>query len=299
MEKIDELKETIQILYEKEGKSQSYISNLLKINRKMLGIRIKEWEFIKADIKHIKPSTLKFLNKNKNNIINKLNENCKLTDLAKDLNISTDQLIYRLKTDKELIHYYTLWKQRLETNKIETKIEKEELKPHYEIINLENEIWKPVLGFENYEVSNMGRIKKGQRIIKPQPNIRNGRWYIAFYNKSKCKNMNLARVVGHAFIEGYSSTRNTINHKDGDINNNKADNLEWISQAENNLHSYHNLDRKVNKPYSKNKFSIIILDDKYEFKSIQALANFLGVSWTQASRYINKECKINHKIELF
>lgn len=33
----------------------------------------------------------------------------------------------------------------------------------------------------------------------------------------------------------------------------------------------------------------IILDDKYEFKTIVALAKFLGKSETQISRYINGE----------
>ena len=46
------------------------------------------------------------------------------------------------------------------------------------------------------------------------------------------------------------------------------------------------------------QYKDIILDNKYHFKTITALAKFLNVSWTQADRYIKGECKSNHTFKL-
>ncbi len=51
-EKIELLKDTIEKLYCKEGRSKSYISDLLKVNRKELGIAIDKWNFKKANSLH-------------------------------------------------------------------------------------------------------------------------------------------------------------------------------------------------------------------------------------------------------
>lgn len=61
IEKIEILKETITQLYEKEGRSKLYISDLLKINRKSLTQKINEWELVKADKRHLNPSNKNFL----------------------------------------------------------------------------------------------------------------------------------------------------------------------------------------------------------------------------------------------
>ena len=66
------LKDTIQILYEKEGRSFSYIERLLKIDRKTITTLIREWGFEKANLKHLTPSNQKILNKKKNQIISLL-----------------------------------------------------------------------------------------------------------------------------------------------------------------------------------------------------------------------------------
>ena len=47
----------------------------------------------------------------------------------------------------------------------------------------------------------------------------------------------VARLVGLAWCEGYAEGM-TINHKDGNPLNNTADNLEWISRADNIRHAF-------------------------------------------------------------
>lgn len=49
-----------------------------------------------------------------------------------------------------------------------------------------------------------------------------------------------------------------VNHKDGNKANNKAENLEWVSHSENDLHAYKN---KLRKPYPcQFKHSILAYD---------------------------------------
>ena len=49
IDKIIRLKNTISILYEKEGRSKSYISRLLELDRKLLTNQIKEWGMVQGN----------------------------------------------------------------------------------------------------------------------------------------------------------------------------------------------------------------------------------------------------------
>lgn len=130
------------------------------------------------------------------------------------------------------------------------------------------------------------------------PNKNSRRPYIALISiEGKRKNLMAARIVAHAFCEGYSEVCNTVDHLDMDVANNNAENLAWVSQAENNRRK--NLVYKGHISYCKNgKFKEIILNDTYHFKTIRALAKFLQVSETQCHRYISGETKFNGKIKL-
>jgi len=48
--------------------------------------------------------------------------------------------------------------------------------------------------------------------------------------------MRLHRVVARAFVEGYKEEL-VVNHLDGNKANNRADNLEWCTQKENEAHA--------------------------------------------------------------
>lgn len=114
--------------------------------------------------------------------------------------------------------------------------------------NLENEIWKPVVGFEGkYEVSNIGRVKSmnyrghgNVNILKPSVNHAGYLTVILTVNWKKHKKR-IHRLVYEAFIAPLPSynpqkSGNTyfeVNHIDEDKTNNKPYNLELVTHTEN------------------------------------------------------------------
>ena len=103
--------------------------------------------------------------------------------------------------------------------------------------NYTNEIWKDVLneGFENYEVSNLGNIrnKKSKKLRKLQDNG-NGYKCIAAQVNGKNKNLYLHIAVATAFIPNDDPINKTqVSHLDESRDNNRADNLSWVSPKEN------------------------------------------------------------------
>lgn len=299
-EKIRELKTTIQYLYEKEGRSKSYISRLLNVDRTALTKQIKEWNLVQANIHRLTPSNQKFANRNKLLIKSRYDRDISETQIAAELGVSRDYLRYIVERvdvlKKAQIDSMNRRKQRSKEKK-ENNMNSSSR--NYSFEEIDGEIWKEILGHNGYYISNMGRVKKyvptydKYYLISQQINSRTGRVYVTINGSG----LQIARLVGFAFVDGYSKERNTIDHIDNDKTNNKSCNLQWVSQSYNNKLSY-DRGRSISVPYSKHKFKNIVVDNKYEFKTIQALAKFLNVSWTQASRYLNGECKINRKIEI-
>jgi hypothetical protein len=90
------------------------------------------------------------------------------------------------------------------------------------------EIWKkfPYEGFEEFEISNLGNVRKIS-----YPKI----WYNerGYYMISVLgKNMRVHRVVADAFIPNPDGLE-TVDHIDNDKNNNTVENLQWMSRIDN------------------------------------------------------------------
>lgn len=296
-EKAIELQDTIKYLYEKEGRDKAYIARLLCIDYKVLCSYINEQGYNKANCHYLKPSNLKFANKHKQYIKSQLDQNHSVTDIAKDLGVTKDYLIYIIYRVEVLDKALKDKKSRTESERISKKqVHTEKILESYGWHEIPGEKWAAILGYENYDISDFGRVRKFDkkyntyRIIHQVPNVRNGRMYVTLHSNDKKANLQVARLVGFAFVEGYTEEKNTINHKDTNVQNNNATNLEWVTQEDNNIHAYAN---GRNKAYAYNKhkkFKKIVLNNEYEFKTIRACAKFLCVSETQMHRYIDKEC---------
>lgn len=103
---------------------------------------------------------------------------------------------------------------------------------------MEKEIWKSVAGYNDlYEVSNCGNIRN--RETKVPKSFRADRDGYACVTLRECgvdKRRFVHRIVAITFLDN-SSEKPEVNHIDGNKQNNALKNLEWVTNAENELHA--------------------------------------------------------------
>lgn len=147
------------------------------------------------------------------------------------------------------------------------------------------EIWKDIPGYEGlYQASNLGNIKslwfysniqkkryKREKILKKKRDKENN-YRVELWNNKEHKTWLVHRLIGITFL-GIPEENMTINHKDGNRFNNKINNLEWLSLADNIRHAF----RTNLMSYQKHTY---VID-----KKTMILKNFNSMS--KASEYIN------------
>lgn len=105
---------------------------------------------------------------------------------------------------------------------------------------LVNEEWRPIPGYESlYQISNLGRVKSifkdGSSSIRALQTGAAGYLTIALSKQRKPKTYLIHRLVAASFCAN-PYNKKIVNHKDGNRQNNKFDNLEWTTIRENNIH---------------------------------------------------------------
>jgi hypothetical protein len=117
------------------------------------------------------------------------------------------------------------------------------------------EQWKPIPGYEGlYDASTHGRIRStpgkitsnaqySQRVWKSR--ILKGRgdkWTpgrrVSLWKDGQCKDLLVARLVAVTFLGAPPAEDWTVNHKNGNRLDNRIDNLEWLTRADNIRHSF-------------------------------------------------------------
>ena len=292
----------IRSLYCQQGLSKSETSRQLGLNRQLVAKIIDEYHLIKADIHYPSEANALFIKNHKDEIITMLNDAKSISETMAAFGKSADffNTIRLYDKDIDLAGRQNVRNMHDAARKYKEQKNKR-LHDKYDFDPIDGEEWKSIEGFDNYLVSSCGRAAHKMhngvvRLLTPCPNKNNGRMYVSLVdNDGHSHNCILARVVAMAFCPGWSEEKDTVNHKDGNILNNTAQNLEWTSQSENNKHAYEELNRtKVN--FRRYIFSEIIYKDEYHFTTVHALAAFLHKSETQTRRYFDNPEKHDLKL---
>jgi len=99
---------------------------------------------------------------------------------------------------------------------------------------IENEIWKEVQGFEDYQISNFGQVKslkfRKERILKPC-NI-NGHLSVVLYVDGKCFSFMVYKLIYETFTCDKLKDNECIHHKNENSLDNNLNNLQKMTISE-------------------------------------------------------------------
>lgn len=114
-----------------------------------------------------------------------------------------------------------------------------------------SEIWANIKDYDDYQVSNLGRIcsykSEDRKIIKGY--VQNTGYLTVSLNNKK---YSVHRLVAETFIHKIKG-KNVVNHIDGNKLNNTVENLEWCTTKENIQHAFKNglMDNAIKKMKTK------------------------------------------------
>lgn len=177
------------------------------------------------------------------------------------------------------------------------------------------EQWRDIPGYEGiYQASNEGRVRTcegkvtsnarcthrvwKQRILKHKIRFRNASTCYAdarvdLWKDGEKKTCLVARLVAITWCDGYAHGL-TVDHQDGNPLNNRADNLRWVTMAEN-----------IRSGYEKGfypQIHILLVDEageKMAFRSLRSAGRYLGCSSAKMSRLIREKEPMYGKYKIF
>ena len=136
------------------------------------------------------------------------------------------------------------------------------------------ERWKEIEGFYGYYlISDFGRVKsvggwcgtaKRKEKIRNTSLTKDGYVKVRLVKKDKDKTVRVHQLVAEAFVSN-PNKKDTVNHKDGDKQNNHYSNLEWADRSEQMYHAY-KLNLKKSQRGANNKNSKLTDDDIREIR---------------------------------
>ena len=163
-----------------------------------------------------------------------------------------------------------------------------------ELLQLPNEIWKDIKGYEGeYLISNFGRVKSLKRAAPRILKQRVGSTGYMMINLNQ-KTFQVHRLVADAFVLN-TEDKPTVDHIDGDKTNNKAENLRWADKKQ----------QAINKCSPKGAncyYPVVCIEEEKEFKDsnsaaawIMEIGNSLASRKGIISERIRKACEIQTK----
>lgn len=164
---------------------------------------------------------------------------------------------------------------------------------------MDKEVWKDIKGYEGlYQISNLGNIRKlrfinnicnKEKIFNiTQQKQNSGYLKVMLYKNGVYENKLVHRLVAETFLNN-KNNYSDINHKDGNKENNKVDNLEWCTKSYNMIHAYKNgLWKSPNKGrYRGDSYKAIKVEmiNKETNEVIRVFNSLI-----EAADYMNKNC---------
>jgi hypothetical protein len=157
-------------------------------------------------------------------------------------------------------------------------------------------IWRTLNENNKYEVSNTGVVRRKDTQRNLSGCITSGYRSVKLtFENSKQQRFYVHRLVAEHFITNPDPKNKTfVNHKDGNKLNNNAENLEWVSPRENNLHYYQKIKKRVKEKKSFEKAIPVIQYDLQhnkiaEYTSMSQAHKATGVSVVQIARCVHGE----------
>ena len=180
---------------------------------------------------------------------------------------------------------------------------------------IDGEVFLPIEGTElGYYASNMGRIYSSpsksnvnKNGLVLSPGARGNGYLGVVLRKVSNKSVSVHRLVAKCFVEN-PHRKPQVNHINGDKTDNRACNLEWVTNAENKAHAMKNLPKRVFSKEEKEKAAslarvlglskrLLTMDDAEEIRRLHsgspkdtaAIAEKYGVKNYVIRRIVNNE----------
>jgi hypothetical protein len=105
------------------------------------------------------------------------------------------------------------------------------------------EEWRSFCEDARYKVSNLGRVRGPSGKILAGYRDKDGYHCVGIHRRGWYKAVKVHRAVALAFLDP-PAPQHVVNHKNGIKDDNRAENLEWVTSKQNSVHSHRVLGRK-------------------------------------------------------